>query len=177
MHPTLAASLLASVFNGSAVTVVWIIGIIFIIGGVVSLFRGSVLLGIVLIVIGVLLRRPQRVLNRQIEGADGSLGTDGHYASTAVFRREARTEDGHVVDVRVIIASTLGLPSQSAKQVRSDRLCPPGIVHADSPRGDVVPVVGVIADPKKASAVASTPCARPGAGWDRRSALARSSLG
>ena len=52
MHPTLVASLLASVFNGGAVTVVWIIGIILIIGGVVTLFRGSVLLGIVLIVIG-----------------------------------------------------------------------------------------------------------------------------
>jgi len=55
MHPTLVASLSASVFNGGAVTVVWIIGIILIIGGVVTLFRGSVLLGIVLIVIGVLL--------------------------------------------------------------------------------------------------------------------------
>jgi hypothetical protein len=55
MQPSLVASLLASVFNGGAVTVVWIIGIILIIGGVVTLFRGSVLLGIVLIVIGVLL--------------------------------------------------------------------------------------------------------------------------
>ena len=55
MHPTLVASLLASVFSGGAVTVVWIIGIILIIAGVVSLFRGSMLLGIVLIVIGVLL--------------------------------------------------------------------------------------------------------------------------
>ena len=55
MHPTLVASLSASVFNGGAVTVVWIIGIILIIAGVVSLFRGSLLLGIVLIVIGVLL--------------------------------------------------------------------------------------------------------------------------
>jgi hypothetical protein len=51
----LVASLLASVFNGGAVTVVWIIGIILIIGGVVSLFRGSVILGIALIVVGVLL--------------------------------------------------------------------------------------------------------------------------
>ena len=55
MHPALVASLLASVFNGGAVTIVWIIGIILIIAGVVSLFRGSLLLGIVLIVIGVLL--------------------------------------------------------------------------------------------------------------------------
>ena len=30
MHPPLVASLLASVFNGGAVTVVWIIGIILI---------------------------------------------------------------------------------------------------------------------------------------------------
>src|SRR5450756_623068 len=55
MHPTLVASMLAFVFNGGADTVVWIIGIILIIAGVVSLFRGSVLPGIVLIVIGVLL--------------------------------------------------------------------------------------------------------------------------
>ena len=55
MHTALAASLLASVFSGGTVTIVWIIGIILIIGGVVSLFRGSLLLGIVLIVIGVLL--------------------------------------------------------------------------------------------------------------------------
>ena len=55
MHTALTTSLLASVFSGGAVTVVWIIGIILIIGGVVSLFRGSVILGIVLIVIGVLL--------------------------------------------------------------------------------------------------------------------------
>jgi hypothetical protein len=49
MHPTLVASPLVSVFIGGAVTVVWIIG------GAVSLFRSSVLLGIALIVIGVLL--------------------------------------------------------------------------------------------------------------------------
>ena len=55
MHPTLAASLLAAVFNGGAVTIVWIIGIILIVVGVVSLFRRSLLLGVVLIVIGVLL--------------------------------------------------------------------------------------------------------------------------
>jgi hypothetical protein len=55
VHPTLAASLLAAIFSGGAVPIVWIIGIILIIGGVVSLFRGGLLLGIVLIVIGVLL--------------------------------------------------------------------------------------------------------------------------
>ena len=55
MHTTLVASLLASIFNGGAVTIVWIIGIILIIAGAVSLFRGSLLWGIVLIVIGILL--------------------------------------------------------------------------------------------------------------------------
>ena len=55
MHNTLVASLLGSVFNGGAVPIVWIVGIVLIVFGVVSLFRGSLLLGIVLIVIGVLL--------------------------------------------------------------------------------------------------------------------------
>jgi len=55
MHNALVASLLAAVFSGGAVTIVWIIGIILIIAGVVALFRGSWILGIVLIVIGVLL--------------------------------------------------------------------------------------------------------------------------
>jgi hypothetical protein len=55
MHTTLVASLLASVFNGGAVPIVWVIGIVLIIGGAISLFRGSLFLGIVLIVIGVLL--------------------------------------------------------------------------------------------------------------------------
>ncbi len=55
MHTALVASLLAAVFSGGAVTIVWIIGIILIIAGVVALFRSSVILGIVLIVIGVLL--------------------------------------------------------------------------------------------------------------------------
>jgi hypothetical protein len=55
MHNALVASLLAAVFSGGTVTIVWIIGIILIIAGVVALFRGSLILGIVLIVIGVLL--------------------------------------------------------------------------------------------------------------------------
>lgn len=55
MQNALAASLLAAIFSGGAVTVVWIIGIVLIIAGVVSLFRGSMLWGVVLIVIGVLL--------------------------------------------------------------------------------------------------------------------------
>ena len=41
MHPTLVASLLASVFSAGAVTVAWIIGIILIIAGVVSLCRAA----------------------------------------------------------------------------------------------------------------------------------------
>jgi len=55
MHNTLVASLVASVFNGGAVPIVWIIGIILIVVGVVALFRRSLILGVVLIVIGVLL--------------------------------------------------------------------------------------------------------------------------
>jgi uncharacterized membrane protein AbrB (regulator of aidB expression) len=43
VHPTLAASLLAAIFSGGAVPIAWIIGIILIIGGVVSLFRGGLL--------------------------------------------------------------------------------------------------------------------------------------
>ena len=55
MHNTLVASLLASVFSGGAVPIVWIVGIVLIVFGVVSIFRGSLLWGLVLIVIGVLL--------------------------------------------------------------------------------------------------------------------------
>ena len=55
MHNMLVASLLASVFNGGAVPIVWVIGIVLIVAGVVGLFRGSLILGIVLIVIGIFL--------------------------------------------------------------------------------------------------------------------------
>ena len=55
MHNMLVASLLASVFNGGAVPIVWVIGIVLIVAGVLALFRSSLLLGIVLIVIGVFL--------------------------------------------------------------------------------------------------------------------------
>ena len=55
MHDLLAASPLASVFNGGAVPIVWVLGIILIVVGVVALFRRSLLMGVVLIVIGVLL--------------------------------------------------------------------------------------------------------------------------
>jgi len=55
MHSMIVGSLVASVFNGGAVSVVWVIGIILIVAGVVALFRSSLLWGVVLIVIGVLL--------------------------------------------------------------------------------------------------------------------------
>ena len=55
MHNTLVASLLASVFSGGAVPIVWVIGIVLIVAGVVALFRSSLLLGVVLIVIGIFL--------------------------------------------------------------------------------------------------------------------------
>ena len=55
MHTTVAASLLAAIFSGGAVPIVWIIGIILVVVGVVALFRRNMLMGIVLIVIGVLL--------------------------------------------------------------------------------------------------------------------------
>jgi hypothetical protein len=55
MHNMLVGSLLASVFNGGAVPIVWVIGIVLIVAGVLALFRSSLLLGVVLIVIGVFL--------------------------------------------------------------------------------------------------------------------------
>jgi hypothetical protein len=55
MHNMLVASLLASVLSGGAVPLVWVIGIILIVAGVVALFRRSLLLGVVLIVIGIFL--------------------------------------------------------------------------------------------------------------------------
>ena len=55
MHTTLVAPLLASVVHGAAVPLLWVIGIVLIVAGVVALFRSSLLLGIALIVVGVLL--------------------------------------------------------------------------------------------------------------------------
>jgi hypothetical protein len=55
MHSTLVASLLASVVKGGAVPIVWVIGIIMIVLGVMALFRRSLLMGVVLIVIGIFL--------------------------------------------------------------------------------------------------------------------------
>jgi uncharacterized membrane protein YecN with MAPEG domain len=53
--PTTLAPLLAAIVHGGATPVVWIIGIILIVVGVVALLRRSLLTGVVLIVIGVLL--------------------------------------------------------------------------------------------------------------------------
>jgi hypothetical protein len=55
MHTVLSAPLVASLFKGGAVPIVWVIGIVLIVAGVVAVFRRSLLLGVVLIVTGVLL--------------------------------------------------------------------------------------------------------------------------
>jgi hypothetical protein len=46
---------LAAVTHGVAIPLIWIIGVILIIWGIVTLFRGSVLAGVVLIILGMLL--------------------------------------------------------------------------------------------------------------------------
>jgi hypothetical protein len=55
MRTMLVAPLLAKVVHGGAVPLLWVIGIILIVAGVVALFRGSLLMGVVLIVIGIFL--------------------------------------------------------------------------------------------------------------------------
>ena len=47
--------MLAAVTHGVAIPLLWIIGVILIIFGIVSLFRGSVLTGVLLIILGILL--------------------------------------------------------------------------------------------------------------------------
>jgi hypothetical protein len=54
MH-ALAATILASVFSAGAVSVIWVIGIVLIVAGAIALFRSSLILGVILIVVGVLL--------------------------------------------------------------------------------------------------------------------------
>ena len=51
----LAALALLAAVHGAAVPILWIIGIVLIVAGVVMLFRGSMLGGIVLILIGIFL--------------------------------------------------------------------------------------------------------------------------
>lgn len=55
MRTMLVTPLLAKVVHGGAVPLLWVIGIILIVAGVVALFRGSLLMGVVLIVIGIFL--------------------------------------------------------------------------------------------------------------------------
>ena len=55
MHSILVAPLLTAVVHGGAVPLLWVIGIILIVAGVVALFRRSLILGVVLIVIGIFL--------------------------------------------------------------------------------------------------------------------------
>jgi hypothetical protein len=55
MHTIRVAPLLAAVVHGGAVPLLWVIGIILIVAGVVALVRRSLLMGVVLIVIGILL--------------------------------------------------------------------------------------------------------------------------
>ena len=51
----LAAMALLGAMHGAAVPLLWIIGIVLIIAGVVSLVRGSLLGGIVMILVGIFL--------------------------------------------------------------------------------------------------------------------------
>jgi hypothetical protein len=55
MHATLTTPLLASIIHGTATPILWVIGIILIVVGAVAIFRRSLLLGVVLVVIGIVL--------------------------------------------------------------------------------------------------------------------------
>jgi drug/metabolite transporter (DMT)-like permease len=55
MQVMLTTPLLASVIHGTAVPILWVIGIILIVVGAVAIFRRSLLLGVVLVVIGIVL--------------------------------------------------------------------------------------------------------------------------
>jgi hypothetical protein len=50
----MAASNLVLAVGGAAATILWIIAVILVIAGIVTLIRGGVLMGIVLIIIGLL---------------------------------------------------------------------------------------------------------------------------
>jgi hypothetical protein len=52
---TAFTGVLAAVFGGAAVPILWILGLILLVIGVVALFNGSALTGAVLIIIGILL--------------------------------------------------------------------------------------------------------------------------
>jgi hypothetical protein len=55
MHTMVTAPLLASIIHGTATPILWVIGIILIVVGAVAIFRRSLLLGVVLVVIGIVL--------------------------------------------------------------------------------------------------------------------------
>ena len=55
MHSMLTTPLLASIIHGTATPILWVIGIILIVVGAVAIFRRSLLLGVVLVVIGIVL--------------------------------------------------------------------------------------------------------------------------
>ena len=55
MHTMIMAPLLASVVHGTAVPILWVVGIILIVAGVVAVFRRSLILGVAMIVVGVVL--------------------------------------------------------------------------------------------------------------------------
>jgi len=51
----LTTPLLASLIHGTATPILWVIGIILIVAGVVAILRHSLLMGVVLVVIGIVL--------------------------------------------------------------------------------------------------------------------------
>jgi hypothetical protein len=56
MPTVLASVLLAAVTHGGVVVpLLWVIGVVFLVAGVVSLFRGAVAAGVLMIIIGILL--------------------------------------------------------------------------------------------------------------------------
>ena len=55
MVGVLVQSVFAGVMHGAAIPLVWIIGVVLIVAGVISLVRGGLLAGVVLIILGVLL--------------------------------------------------------------------------------------------------------------------------
>jgi hypothetical protein len=54
MAVVLAASNLVLAMSGAGATILWIIAVILVIAGIVTLLRGGVLMGIVLIIVGLL---------------------------------------------------------------------------------------------------------------------------
>jgi hypothetical protein len=55
MHATLTSPLLASLIHGTATPILWVIGIVLIVAGAVTVFRHRLLLGVVMIIVGIVL--------------------------------------------------------------------------------------------------------------------------